>query len=87
MNRHLFDPFLYRALRKVARGEIGSTSEKGAAAPQRGPVAAHGQHAVRCRTGTGWSSWTALAPTHGTGGSRPSWPGVPSACSKTGSSG
>jgi hypothetical protein len=29
MNRHLFDPFLYRALRKVARGEIGSTSEKG----------------------------------------------------------
>jgi hypothetical protein len=29
MNRHLFDPFLYRALRKVARGEIGATSEKG----------------------------------------------------------
>jgi hypothetical protein len=26
----LFDPFLYRALRKVARGEIGSISEHGA---------------------------------------------------------
>jgi hypothetical protein len=30
MNQQVFDPFLYRALRKVARGEIGSTSEKGA---------------------------------------------------------
>jgi hypothetical protein len=60
MNRHLFDPFLYRALRKVARGEIGSTSEKGAAAPQRGPVAAHGQHAVRAvpgRAGQAGQRW------------------------------
>jgi hypothetical protein len=60
MNRHLFDPFLYRALGKVARGEIGSTSEKGTAAPQRGPVAAHGQHAVRAvpgRAGQAGQRW------------------------------
>jgi hypothetical protein len=30
MTGQLFDPFLYRALRKVARGEIGSVSERGA---------------------------------------------------------
>jgi hypothetical protein len=30
MNGQVFDPFLYRALRKVARGEIGSVSERGA---------------------------------------------------------
>jgi hypothetical protein len=30
MNPYLLHPFLYRALRKVALGEIGSTSENGA---------------------------------------------------------
>jgi hypothetical protein len=30
MNPYLFDPFLYRALRKVDRGEIGCTCENGA---------------------------------------------------------